>query len=608
MTILGRIVRASSRLSTRPLGNGLRAVTVRNTTSPVGRKAPAGGFHINKFSTAAISDDHESGDSSQVPRVVHEGSALSISFSTQGDQCGDDSETAVESLFHAPWLWYSDPSFIHPSSGQRLRRLSQFPGWKIHKVEKVDLESVLLQQQKDEKATIPSPPPPPGCMHSIGTVFQSIQNNRVPKDKHSNSGDNNRADGILLKITWNTQNNDAHNQDNNDVVSYYDWNWLLRCRYDDQARQVRAQRTKITPTNALGRHSSCPDILEVDYLDLFPCHDTSDGLDYDYESAQKDTLLKLLHGIAEQGAALVRNAPFNNFLEYNDNNARGAGTEADEKAAAVAKVGRAVGGGALSHGALYGNLFHVRSLPNAVNIAYTTVALSPHQDLAYFESKPGLQLLHCIRNNQEIIQGGESTLIDAVAAAEYLRKVEPRYFHTLSQCFGTFVKQREGADMVYTRPHIVVGEMGQVVAVHWSPPFEGPPMGIPPDQIEDYFEAYSAFERMLDDHSSSSAFLPPKLDAVCHQYACDYTWERSLEPGDMLIFNNQRMLHGRRGFDLLKDENGSDGHNDTVHRHLAGCYTNIDDALNTYRVLLRDLPDRGERMVREFGNGSSGSL
>ena len=32
-----------------------------------------------------------------------------------------------------------------------------------------------------------------------------------------------------------------------------------------------------------------------------------------------------------------------------------------------------------------------------INIAYSGVKLIPHMDLVYYESPPGLQLLHCLR-------------------------------------------------------------------------------------------------------------------------------------------------------------------------------------------------------------------
>lgn len=515
--------------------------------------------------------------------VIKDGAAIQVNFIRNSS----DGEETTESCFHAPWLWYSDPTYIHQSSGQRLRRLGQFPGWKIASGEIVDVETAI--EEETISCTFPHPAPPPGFLHSIGTVYSTKQSERDP------------ADTKLLKIVWDTSNDKSPTESSNTPVAYYDWNWLQRCRYDDNARRERAQKTRITSQNALGRHENSHSIEEVSYSDLFPTEDSP------FSSARKDTLLRVLHAVAEQGAVLIRGAPLGSFLDYapesNDDND-------DDHQAAVAKVGRAMSGGALSHGALYGDLFHVRSIPKALNIAYTTVALSPHQDLAYFESKPGMQLLHCIRNQQDEIQGGESLLIDAIAAAESLRVMEPNYFHTLCRSYATFHKQREGADMVYNRPHIVLGDMGQVVAVHWSPPFEAPPMGMPEDEMEAYLEAYAAFERMLDDQlfpspSQTSAVLPPSVDAKLYQYAKDYTWERSLEPGDMLVFNNQRMLHGRRGFELLHPDKD---HGDSVYRHLAGCYTNIDDTINTYRVLLRDLPDREERTVRGFGNGSGGSF
>ena len=46
---------------------------------------------------------------------------------------------------------------------------------------------------------------------------------------------------------------------------------------------------------------------------------------------------------------------------------------------------------------LLSQMFDVVSTPNPINIAYSSVGLSYHIDLAYYESPPGLQLLHCLR-------------------------------------------------------------------------------------------------------------------------------------------------------------------------------------------------------------------
>ena len=59
----------------------------------------------------------------------------------------------------------------------------------------------------------------------------------------------------------------------------------------------------------------------------------------------------------------------------------------------------------------------VQSEPNPINIAYSNVGLDPHVDLAYLESPPGLQFLHCLQFDDDVV-GGLSTLVDVFEAAE----------------------------------------------------------------------------------------------------------------------------------------------------------------------------------------------
>ena len=41
--------------------------------------------------------------------------------------------------------------------------------------------------------------------------------------------------------------------------------------------------------------------------------------------------------------------------------------------------------------------FDVLVTPDPINVAYSSVQLDLHMDLVYFESPPGLQLLHCLK-------------------------------------------------------------------------------------------------------------------------------------------------------------------------------------------------------------------
>ena len=88
---------------------------------------------------------------------------------------------------------------------------------------------------------------------------------------------------------------------------------------------------------------------------------------------------------------------------------------------------------------IYGDIFDVRSEPGAINLAYTTEAIGPHMDLCYYESPPGLQLLHCMQFDADV-QGGGSFLIDGFAVAEQLRREQPAAFDALSRLPATFLK------------------------------------------------------------------------------------------------------------------------------------------------------------------------
>lgn len=306
------------------------------------------------------------------------------------------------------------------------------------------------------------------------------------------------------------------------------------------------------------------------------------------------------------GAAIVTNSPSVENESDPDN--------------VVCTVGKVIGG-SLSHGYLYGDTFHVKSTTNAINVAYTSHELGPHQDLAYYESKPGFQLLHCASMPPNII-GGESILIDCMAAAHTFRQLAPDLFAILVNCPATFVKDREGARMTYSRPHIVLqsdycgggnnndfASNGEIVGVHWAPPFEGP-LRIHPNCVEDYYRAYAAFELMLDDTTcpracSQATGLDLSLTTKLASFGNDYTWQSRLKPGEIIVFNNTRMLHGRRKFELPKSAEIEEMEIE-LERHLIGAYTNIDDSLNRYRVFLNEMDLH--RLIPNVGNGSQSAL
>ena len=128
--------------------------------------------------------------------------------------------------------------------------------------------------------------------------------------------------------------------------------------------------------------------------------------------------------------------------------------------------------------------------------------------------------------------------------------------------------------MSYQRPHLALDGRRRLVGVFWSPPFEGP-LRVAPADVGPYYDAYRALDAAI-------AGAP----AV----------RRRLRPGEMLVFNNRRMLHGRDAF----------GTDDGV-RWLRGCYVCIDEFANKCNLLRRRFADADAATPRHLGNQDWGT-
>jgi gamma-butyrobetaine dioxygenase len=221
---------------------------------------------------------------------------------------------------------------------------------------------------------------------------------------------------------------------------------------------------------------------------------------------------------------------------------------------AVLKVARTFG---FPRETNFGVLFDVRSTPDAQDLAYTSLALAPHTDNPYRSPVPGIQLLHCLTNRT---QGGLSTLVDGLAVAEALRAEAPEAFAVLSRIQVRFRYIDAGVELVAAEPLIACDADGRFTAIHFSPRLDFVPL-LPRAELSAFYRA----RRMLDGMLRSDRFaLRFKLD-----------------DGNLMMFDNRRLLHGRTDFDPAEGP-----------RHLQGCYIDIDGPRSLYRVLQRDGADR----------------
>jgi len=200
----------------------------------------------------------------------------------------------------------------------------------------------------------------------------------------------------------------------------------------------------------------------------------------------------------------------------------------------------------------FGALFNVRSVPNANDLAYTSIALDPHTDNPYRMPVPGIQLLHCLVNET---RGGLSTLVDGFAVAQALRREEPEAFRILSTTPVRFKYIDTDTELTASAPPIELDVTGELKAVHFSPRLDFVPL-FPRAQLEAYYRARRSFDHRLRAPDFEIRFL--------------------LKDGDLVMFDNCRLLHGRTGFDPAEGL-----------RHLQGCYIDIDGPRSLYRVLRR---------------------
>jgi gamma-butyrobetaine dioxygenase len=201
----------------------------------------------------------------------------------------------------------------------------------------------------------------------------------------------------------------------------------------------------------------------------------------------------------------------------------------------------------------FGRLFDVRTVPGSNDLAYRAVALGPHTDNPYREPVPGIQLLHCLVNETT---GGWSTLVDALAVTEQLALDDPDALTLLRTVPVTFRFRDADTELVTSRTVVAVDDTGAITGLHYSPRLDHLPL-LPEAEVVAYQRARCRLAELLVDPAFELRF--------------------ALQPGQVLVFANDRVLHGRTAFD---PQEGS--------RHLQGCYIDHDAPRSRYRVLARE--------------------
>ena len=202
----------------------------------------------------------------------------------------------------------------------------------------------------------------------------------------------------------------------------------------------------------------------------------------------------------------------------------------------------------------YGQTFDVRTVPQPENLAYSDLGLGLHTDNPYREPVPGFQALHVLIASSD---GGESLFADGFALAEHLRTSAPEAFRQLTTTAVPFRYGSSDAELRAERPLIQLSVRGEVAAVHYNSRSIAP-LNLAPGAAAAFYAAYRRFAQLLR--------------------TARFQLQTRLAAGTLVVFDNQRTLHGRTAFTAARHP-----------RYLRGCYLTRDSVYSETALLRRKL-------------------
>ena len=194
---------------------------------------------------------------------------------------------------------------------------------------------------------------------------------------------------------------------------------------------------------------------------------------------------------------------------------------------------------------IFGGLWEFESNEDMADSAYTQEELRPHTDSTYSNDAPGLQLLLCCDYKAS---GGESIMVDGYNIGETMKNNNKDLFDILSKIDVPGKYVGDGVILEAKRP-IFKLDNKELVQVSFNN-YDRTEFRIEEKVTNKFYEAIKKFDELANSDK--------------------FQWRHILKPGELLIFNNWRILHGRGSF------NGK--------RKMAGCYINMEDFISACKI------------------------
>jgi gamma-butyrobetaine dioxygenase len=181
----------------------------------------------------------------------------------------------------------------------------------------------------------------------------------------------------------------------------------------------------------------------------------------------------------------------------------------------------------------FGDYFDLEVKPEEQtdSVSFSTRPLPLHTDIPYYSTPPDFQFLYGLTVNSVAtgVRAGRTRFVDGLAVAHRLREADPAAFALLTDTKVMYRAEYPAAAKTYQSDTTIikVDRDGNVVRLANNPSkmfFDQ----VHFDAMADLYRAYGTFKRIMSEDGRSYF----------------HTWSQ----GDMVVFDNRRIFHGREGF------------------------------------------------------------
>ena len=256
-------------------------------------------------------------------------------------------------------------------------------------------------------------------------------------------------------------------------------------------------------------------------------------LSYAQVASDPDRHLEFLETLRDDGVLILKDVPVSR-------------DRTEEVAGLVGKL----------HLTNYG-IFELESKPKPEIAGDMAIALELHTDEPYRIEIPAITFFHVLKQSEA---GGDSTMADGLWLAKRLEQMNPEAFEILKTVKARHNRTlKEGRAFDVQAPIFPTDSYGRVCGLRINDRGMAP-VDCPVDQVEPFYDALRELLALI--------------------YAGEGRVTVKLKEGEMMVFNNQRLLHGREGFDPARS-----------HRHVRSCHVDLDEFHSRLRVAYRDRDD-----------------